>query len=98
MLATIRLSDGEYARRRAAILATLGERRIGGLVLFNPNMMSYFCRFTFIQTERPMAHVLTPERSELLVPKLEIEHAEEYAIVDRIVDYPRDLVSLTISC
>ena len=84
----ISLTDQEYAHRRDAILATLGERGIDGLVLFNPNKMSYFCRFTFIQTERPMAYVLTPQRSELLVPKLEIEHAEEYAIVDRIVDYP----------
>lgn len=87
-MAKIRLSDGEYARRREAILGSLGERGIGGLVLFNPNKMSYFCGFTFIQTERPMAYVLTAGRSELLVPKLEIEHAGEYAIVDRIVDYP----------
>ncbi|HEX5166096.1 MAG TPA: Xaa-Pro peptidase family protein [Thermomicrobiales bacterium] len=87
-MATIRLSDGEYARRREAILASLGERGIGGLVLFNPNKMSYFSRFTFIQTERPMAYVLTPTRSELLVPKLETEHAQEYAIVDEVVVYP----------
>ena len=84
----ISLTDGEYARRRDAILKTLGERGIDGLVLFNPNKMSYFCRFTFIQTERPMAYVLTPNRAELLVPMLEVEHAEEYAIVDNIVTYP----------
>ena len=59
-----------------------------GLVLVNPNKVGYFSRFTFIQTERPMAYVLTADHSGLLIPMLEREHAEEYAMVDTILPYP----------
>ena len=87
-MAHIRLPDSEYAARRKKILETIGERGMTGLVLFNPNKVGYFSRFSFIQTERPMAYVLTANRSELLIPMLEREHAAEYAIADSIVPYP----------
>ena len=84
----LRLSDAEYARHRDNILQRLGKQDIAGLVLFSPHNVSYFSRFGFIPTERPMAYVLTAERSALLVPRLEVEHAEEFALVDRVVHYP----------
>lgn len=84
----LRLSDAEYARRREAILRRLGEQDIGALVLFGANNVSYFSRFGFIPTERPMAYLLTPTRSALLVPRLEVEHAEEFALVDQLAHYP----------
>lgn len=84
----LRLSDGEYARRRATILERLGARDISALVLFSPNNVFYFSRFGFIPTERPIAFVLTRDTSALLVPRLELEHAQEFALVDRIVAYP----------
>ena len=84
----LRLSDAEYARHRGAILERLGKQEIAGLVLFGPNNVSYFSRFGFIPTERPMAYVLTEGKSALLVPRLEVEHAEEFALVDRIEHYP----------
>ncbi|HMM41828.1 MAG TPA: Xaa-Pro peptidase family protein [Thermomicrobiales bacterium] len=87
-MAHIRLPDSEYETRRKKILETIGERGMTGLVLFNPNKVGYFSRFSFIQTERPMAYVLTADRSGLLIPMLEREHAEEYAMVDDIVTYP----------
>jgi Xaa-Pro aminopeptidase len=84
----LRLSDGEYARRRSAILERLGTRDISALVVFGPNNVLYFTRFGFVPTERPIAFVLTPTSSALLVPRLELEHAQEFALVDRIVAYP----------
>lgn len=87
-MAHIRLPDSEYIERRAKILETIGQRGMTGLVLFNPNKVGYFSRFTFIQTERPMAYVLTANHSGLLIPMLEREHAEEYAMVDTILPYP----------
>ncbi|MCO5177107.1 MAG: Xaa-Pro peptidase family protein [Thermomicrobiales bacterium] len=87
-MAHIRLPDNEYIERRAKILETIGQRGMTGLVLFNPNKVGYFSRFTFIQTERPMAYVLTANHSGLLIPMLEREHAEEYAMVDTILPYP----------
>lgn len=84
----LRLSDGEYARRRSTILERLGARDISALVVFGPNNVSYFSRFGFIPTERPIAFVLTRDTSALLVPRLELEHAQEFALADRIVAYP----------
>lgn len=84
----VRLSDAEYARRRETVLRRLGEQDLGGLVLFGANTVSYLSRFGFIPTERPIAYVLTPTRSALLVPRLEQEHAEEFALVERVDAYP----------
>ncbi len=82
------LSDGEYQRHRDAILRTLAEKDLAGLVCFNPNNVRYFCRWGFIPTERPIAYVLTPDSSALLVPRLEEEHAAEFVIVDQLHSYP----------
>ena len=84
----LRLSEAEYARHREAILQRLERQDIAALVLFGPNNVSYFSRFGFIPTERPMAYVLTAARSALLVPHLELEHAEEFALVDKVAHYP----------
>ncbi|MDI3339439.1 MAG: Xaa-Pro peptidase family protein [Sphaerobacter sp.] len=84
----LRLSDAEYLRRRRTILDRLGARDITGLVVFGPNNVSYFSRFGFIPTERPIAFVLTRDTSVLLVPRLELEHAEAFALVDRVTAYP----------
>ncbi len=84
----LRLSDAEYQRHRDAILSKLAERKLDGLVCFNPNNVRYFCRWGFIPTERPIAYVLTSSSSALLVPRLEEEHAGEFVIVDNLRSYP----------
>ena len=84
----LRISEAEYQRRRTTILDRLGERGITGLVLFSPNNVGYYGRFAFAPTERPIAFLFTRDTSVLLVPHLEIEHAEEFALVDKVVTYP----------
>jgi Xaa-Pro aminopeptidase len=84
----LRLSQEEYQRHRDAILDRLASKNLAGLICFNPNNVRYFCRWGFISTERPIAYVLTRNRSALLVPSLEQEHSAEFAIVDEIRPYP----------
>ncbi len=84
----LRISDAEYLRRRATILDRLSDRGVSALVLFSPNNVGYFGRFAFAPTERPIAYFFTRDTSVLLVPHLEIEHAEEFALVDKVVTYP----------
>ena len=84
----LRLSDAEYQRHRDAILTRLAGKNLAGLISFNPNNVRYFSSFGFHSTERPIAYVLTPTRSALLVPSLEQEHSAEFAIVDTIRTYP----------
>jgi Xaa-Pro aminopeptidase len=87
-MSSLGLPVSEYEGRRASFLEYLDERGMSGLVVFSPNNVSWFCRFGFIATERPIGFVLTPAHAALLVPQLEIEHATEYALADRVVDYP----------
>lgn len=84
----LRLSEAEYERHRDAILKRLAPQGVRGIVLFGANNLRYFCAFGFIPTERPIAYVLTPDHSALLVPHLELEHAQEDALVDEVVSYP----------
>lgn len=88
------LSDDEFRRRRSSLFERLASREVAGraavdgVVLFLPHNVSYFCKFGFMVTERPVALVLTPARAALLVPRLEREHVEAVALVDEVVDYP----------
>jgi Xaa-Pro dipeptidase len=41
-----------------------------------------------VATERPIAYLLTPDRSFLLLPRLEVEHGEEVGLVDEVIGYP----------
>jgi Xaa-Pro dipeptidase len=84
----LRISDGEYLQRRATLFERLADRDVQAIVLFQPNNVSYLTAFGFIPTERPMATVIKPDSAALLVPHLEREHAEEFALVDRIDYYP----------
>ena len=84
----IRLSDGEFDRRRKIIQGKLEERSLDALCLFSPAQVFYLTGFTFIATERPIGAVYRPGKDSvsLFVPLLEVEHAEE-AYVDLIRTY-----------
>lgn len=85
------LSNQEFHARRKRLFSYLAERPGGGVdavVLFLPHNVSYFAKFGFMVTERPIALVLAPERAALLVPRLEKEHAEAVALVDEVAVYP----------
>jgi Xaa-Pro aminopeptidase len=84
----VRISAEEFAARRAALAARLEERRLAGTVLFDPHYVAYYTGFSFIPTERPIAFVLAAdERGGMLVPRLEVEHAEANAAVSEIAHY-----------
>ncbi len=82
----MRIRAAEYRDRQRRLLeATSG---VSGVLLFSPNAIFYLCGFAFISTERPIALVLGRETSVLFVPRLEVEHAQAEAAVDRVVSYP----------
>jgi Xaa-Pro aminopeptidase len=63
-------------------------------VLFDPYYVLYYAGFAFVPTERPIAFVLGPDGTRaLVVPRLELEHAEARSTVDRVehyLEYPGD--------
>jgi Xaa-Pro dipeptidase len=82
------ISREEHLRRRGEALAEARRRGCDGLVLFGPTPIFYLTGFVFIATERPIALAVTDAQAALFVPRLEEEHAAEYAVVDRVVAYP----------
>ena len=61
---------------------------MSGVVLFDPYYVLYYAGFAFVPTERPIAFVLSADgQRALVVPRLEVEHAESKAIFDRVEHY-----------
>lgn len=87
-MAALSLSENEYLTRRKTIFEKLAEKSVTALVVFGPNNVSYFSRFGFVATERPIAYLLTPDQSILLLPRLEVEHGQEVGLVDEVIPYP----------
>ena len=57
-------------------------------MLFDPYYVLYYAGFAFAPTERPIAFVLSADGTRaLVVPRLEVEHAESKAMFDRVEHY-----------
>src|SRR3954462_3374504 len=84
----MRISEDEFAARRSAFAARLEERGLGGAVLFDPHYVHYYSGFFFIPTERPLAFALAADgRGGMLVPRLELEHAQMNTAVQEVAHY-----------
>jgi Xaa-Pro aminopeptidase len=84
----MKVTEEEFAARRLAFAATLTERGLDGAVLFDPQYVHYYTGFFFIPTERPIAFALASDgRGGMLVPRLELEHAEANTAVQEVSHY-----------
>ena len=82
-------SGDELRSRRRRALEAAGARGAAGCCLFRPLTVFYLTGFAFIPTERPVALLLTDDgRTVLFVPRLEEEHAGQFASTDEVVAYP----------
>ncbi len=84
----LRISHDELGKRRKTVVDELGQRKLDALVLFKPPSIFYLTNFAYVTTERPIALVLT-SNNELVafLPRLEQEHAEETALIDKVEIY-----------
>jgi Xaa-Pro aminopeptidase len=84
----MRITEQEFAQRRETFAAALQARKLSGAVLFDPQYVFYYSGFYFIPTERPIAFALAADgRGGILVPRLELEHAQANAAVSEIAHY-----------
>lgn len=84
----MKITEAEFARRRETLAESLTERKLGGVVLFEPQYVHYYTGFFFIPTERPIAFVLSAGgRGGMLVPRLELEHARANTAVQEVSHY-----------
>jgi Xaa-Pro dipeptidase len=88
METSINIQDSEYESRVADLLDYMKITKLSGVVLFDNYYILYYTGFAFIPTERPIAFVMNSngERA-LFVPRLELEHAESNALVDKVQYY-----------
>ena len=81
------ITASEYAKRRETLLARLGDAK--GFVWWGSAPIFYLSGFSFVPTERPIALLISRAgEAVLLVPRLELEHAQTYALIDRVETYP----------
>jgi Xaa-Pro dipeptidase len=86
---SIRISRAEFETRTTQLLSAIRKQRLSGVVLFDSHYITYYSDFAFIPTERPMALLVSAVGERVLfVPRLELEHAQAEAVVDRVEAYP----------
>ena len=84
----MRIRAEEFAARREALAARVAERGLSGCVLFDSQYVAYYTGFAYISTERPIAFALAVDgRGGMLVPRLEVEHAQANAAVSEVAHY-----------
>jgi len=92
MKTSIRITKQEFDQRAEKLLAVIQKEKLNGVVLFDNYYILYYCGFAFIPTERPIAFLMNSKgKKGLFVPRLELEHAELNASVDKVssyVEYP----------
>jgi Xaa-Pro aminopeptidase len=85
------LPSGEYTSRLSEIRARIAEADADAGVWFGATSIAYLTGFHHIQTERPVCLVVSPDRVEITVPRLEVERVEPNARMDAVhqyFDYP----------
>jgi Xaa-Pro dipeptidase len=87
-MSALAIAPEEFAGRRDALAEQLQAAGRSGCVLFDPHRVAYYTGFTFIPTERPMAFALAADgRGGMLVPRLELEHAQANTAVSEVAHY-----------
>ena len=85
---SIRIQPAEFRQRAERLLQIVQEQNLRGVLLFDSVNILYFSGFAFIPTERLIAFALSAagERA-MVVPRLELEHAQAEAELDRVAHY-----------
>src|SRR5690606_34999080 len=96
----LRISDDERRKRCARLVDHLQVNGISGVVLFDRAYVLYYAGFAFIPTERPIAFVMNSKGERaMFVPRLEVEHAQANALIDRVdhyLEYPHNPHPITL--
>jgi Xaa-Pro aminopeptidase len=88
VVTSIAITAEEHRARCDTLLESARSEGLTGVVLFDPYYVLYYAGFAYVPTERPIALVLGADGTRtLVVPRLEVEHAESKATLDRVEHY-----------
>jgi Xaa-Pro dipeptidase len=86
-----RLPDSEFETRLDAVREEIRDRGADAGVWFGATSIEYLTGFDHIQTERPVVLAVTDDRTEITVPRLEVERVQSNPRIDAVhhyFDYP----------
>lgn len=91
MMQQLRISRTTHEKRKEELLARVREDGYDGIILFDALNIHYINGMYHEPTERPLVLGLTEDRTEVVVPRLEKEHAETFPCdnVRVYFDYPQ---------
>ncbi len=85
----LKIPAGEFSARTNRLLEYVKQQEWYGVALFDNFHITYYTGFAFIPTERPICFAMNADGERVLfVPRLEVEHANAEAQVDRVESYP----------
>jgi Xaa-Pro dipeptidase len=88
VVTSLAITPEEHRERCDRLLERARGANMSGFVLFDPYYVLYYAGFAFAPTERPIALVLAGDGTRaLVVPRLEVEHAQAKATLDRVDHY-----------
>ena len=88
MQTSLNISAAEFFSRTERLLEHLQAEKLSGVVLFDRHYVLYYTGFAFIPTERPICFLMNAAGEKaLFVPRLEVEHAQANALIDRVDHY-----------
>jgi Xaa-Pro aminopeptidase len=95
MKSSLRIPKEDFFNRIESLCRYIQEEQLSGVVLFDRHYILYYTGFAFIPTERPVSLAMNSAGERVLfVPRLEVEHAQAHALVDRVehyVEYPGEV-------
>jgi Xaa-Pro dipeptidase len=90
---SLRIQPEEIRSRLAALREHMRQEGYDGVVLFDDDNIQYLSNFYSIPTQRPVALVVTAERSTLVIPEMDELNLDDSMIVDDVrtyYEYPQD--------
>lgn len=79
----------EFKERQQKFVKKMQEKGCEAAVIYAVADIFYLTGFHFHPTERPIALFVDSQAEfHLFVPALEVEHAEEYAVISKVYSYP----------
>lgn len=85
----LEISVSEIKARQEAFVVNLKNRQCDAALLFSVTDIFYLTGFNFRPSERPIALIVDAQGAfSLFVPRMEVEHAQEYAVISGTYDYP----------
>lgn len=82
-----KFNTDEHTQRRNQIREKMRENNLDGFVFYNNLTIKYLTGFNFLPTERPIALLVTSNKTSITIPKLEENRVQQNKAIDTVYTY-----------